>query len=181
MHSPIFRKIWHPWWHSFPIWVISSITSLHWKHVPTGRDLKSIPCTTRFSPKAPSSTSAPRARNSSILSCERRLTCRCHYPAWASPSIPNSSINTPSPIFCFCVPFSGLMHTAVTFPIIYINLRSWTFLSSQRFLPLSSYCRYSFRLPRHFRHMLTRTDGLPVSNKSYASSPCGSYHHPRHF
>ena len=32
------------------------------------------PCTTRFSPKAPFSTSAPRARNSSILSYERRLT-----------------------------------------------------------------------------------------------------------
>ena len=42
-------------------------TSLHFRRVPTGRVLKSNPCTIRFSPKAPSFTGAPFALNSSIF------------------------------------------------------------------------------------------------------------------
>ena len=49
--------------------------------VPTGIDLKSRPATTRFSPKAPSSTLAPLWLKASTLSYERRLTWRCQFPA----------------------------------------------------------------------------------------------------
>ena len=132
MHSPIFWKIRHPWWHSFPICVISKITSRHISRVPTGKERKSKFVTTRFSPKAPSITSAPFARNASkapsvtsapralnaaIVSSDNKEICLCQFPAWASPSMPQFSTNTADSIFFFCVPRFSLMHTALTFPI----------------------------------------------------------------
>ena len=44
-------------------------------------------------PNAPYVISAPFCRNSSIFSRERRLTCRCQFPPWASPAIPKFSIS----------------------------------------------------------------------------------------
>src|SRR5699024_11080851 len=64
----------------------------------------------RFSPKAPGSTSAPLLRNSSIFSKERRLTWRCQFPAWASPSSPQPSLRTASPTGTLAVPLSLLIH-----------------------------------------------------------------------
>ena len=68
MQSPTRLRMAQPWWHSLPICVIRSTTDPLRKIVPTGRFLKSIPSTRRFSPKSPSTTWAPRALNSSTLS-----------------------------------------------------------------------------------------------------------------
>ena len=133
MQSPTIWKISHSEWHFFPICVISSTTSLHLKILPTGHDLKSYPFTSRFSPKAPSATFAPLARNFSTSSQDNRLTCLCQLPAWASFSSPQSSIKLQLPIFCLAVPFFSLIHTAATSPAITVIpfLRPGPFLSAR--------------------------------------------------
>src|SRR5699024_4088033 len=79
------------------------------------------PSTTRFSPKSPSDTSAPAFLNASMASLERRLTCRCHFPAWASPIIPKSRQTTASSTFVFPTPRFSLTHIALTFPIFILR------------------------------------------------------------
>ena len=105
-------------WHSLPIWVSSSSTPPEVvKRVPRGRCLRSKPSTMRFSPKAPSSTSAPRSLKSSMASKPKRLTWRCHLPAWASSAMPQSSLSSTLAWGDFWMPLRSLVHTAWMVPI----------------------------------------------------------------
>ncbi|MCK7522879.1 MAG: hypothetical protein MZV64_36995 [Ignavibacteriales bacterium] len=57
---------------------------------PGERAAKSPPRVVMFSPKSPGVISRPVFRaNASMLSLSSRLTCRCQFPAWASPSRPS--------------------------------------------------------------------------------------------
>ena len=84
--------MWHRLWQSFPIWVISSSKLSPDSIVPGTIFVKSNPLIIRFSPKLPKFTGAPFTLKFSILSKQRRLTCLCQFPPWASFSSPKSSI-----------------------------------------------------------------------------------------
>ena len=70
--------------------------------------------------------STPISRIFCILSSPKRLTCLCHFPAWASPSIPKSSIKFATSTGSFGTPFPLLILIALTTPSIYAVITSYS-------------------------------------------------------
>ena len=122
MQLPTSLRISQAVWHSFPNWVICRTASPTKNFVPMGSERKSMPSTSRFSPKSPGRTWTPfsafSALNCSSLSKERRLTWRCQLPAWASFAMP-SGVMSLSMTSRLTVPLRSEMQTALTIPSIY--------------------------------------------------------------
>ena len=68
---------------------------------------RSRPSTVMFSAKSPGETAQSVARNRSIASIAKRLTCRGPPPAWASPTRPKSARSSASGTFDSACPCSG--------------------------------------------------------------------------
>src|SRR5665647_1517115 len=117
MQSPTCLKMAQPWWHFLPIWVTSSTTSPLPMRVPIGKWARSIPSVVMFSAKAPGVSSNPLARMKSIDSSASRLTWRCQSPAWASPTMPWSTLSSTLSTGSLLTPFSRLMFNEMILPM----------------------------------------------------------------
>lgn len=117
MQRPICWKIAQPWWHSFPIWVICSTMLPHCSFVPTGSDSKSIPGDNQIFAKG-------ALCHLSTLGFEPFNGFMAEQAHLAVPGAgvgialqPVVSTTRAWWTFCLAVPFSGLMQTAMIFPI----------------------------------------------------------------
>ena len=76
-----------------------------------------------FPESAECNIGAPRPERFNLVEIQE-TTCRCQFPAWASPSMPYPGTSFIDGTSVFCVPFRSLVHTAITFPLFMEILRA---------------------------------------------------------